>query len=220
MRSRERGKYSDWSQPPRYKEPARFCEELTPRCIACRLLGRLFSSLGSHLLRSQRNGGRYVHRSQGRAATDGIQCQCGGIGWTGAKTCSSGWTCTVSNPYYSQCQPSGSNGGTSSNTTTGGSTTPSVAAKIDHFFTVHFYDRRPAIFAHLSNGNMPRSYKTLNGGKAILVPTLSTKAVLDGLPVAFINRFREFPVFKFSACSEYVFLSAVAPQSSGKTSHL
>ncbi|MCJ1312998.1 hypothetical protein MMC25_006674 [Agyrium rufum] len=29
--------------------------------------------------------------------------QCGGIGWTGPTTCVSGCTCTVSNPYYSQC---------------------------------------------------------------------------------------------------------------------
>ncbi|KAG0649236.1 hypothetical protein D0Z07_4285 [Hyphodiscus hymeniophilus] len=31
--------------------------------------------------------------------------QCGGTGWTGAKTCISGYTCTFSNPYYSQCLP-------------------------------------------------------------------------------------------------------------------
>jgi len=31
--------------------------------------------------------------------------QCGGQGWTGATVCPSGWTCTVSNPYYSQCLP-------------------------------------------------------------------------------------------------------------------
>ncbi|KAH9885239.1 hypothetical protein C8Q73DRAFT_305775 [Cubamyces lactineus] len=31
--------------------------------------------------------------------------QCGGQGWTGATTCPDGWTCTVSNPYYSQCLP-------------------------------------------------------------------------------------------------------------------
>lgn len=29
--------------------------------------------------------------------------QCGGQGWTGPTTCPSGWVCTVSNPYYSQC---------------------------------------------------------------------------------------------------------------------
>ncbi|MCJ1306779.1 hypothetical protein MMC25_000422 [Agyrium rufum] len=29
--------------------------------------------------------------------------QCGGIGWKGATTCAAGSTCTVSNPYYSQC---------------------------------------------------------------------------------------------------------------------
>lgn len=31
--------------------------------------------------------------------------QCGGQGWTGATVCPSGWTCTVSNQYYSQCLP-------------------------------------------------------------------------------------------------------------------
>jgi len=29
--------------------------------------------------------------------------QCGGTGWTGCTTCSSGWTCKVLNAYYSQC---------------------------------------------------------------------------------------------------------------------
>ncbi|KAH8113772.1 carbohydrate-binding module family 1 protein [Phellopilus nigrolimitatus] len=29
--------------------------------------------------------------------------QCGGTGWTGATTCPSGWVCTYSNEYYSQC---------------------------------------------------------------------------------------------------------------------
>nr|QBX90225.1 glucuronoyl esterase CE15 [Punctularia strigosozonata] len=29
--------------------------------------------------------------------------QCGGIGWTGSTTCTSGTTCTVLNAYYSQC---------------------------------------------------------------------------------------------------------------------
>ncbi|CEJ59332.1 Putative Endoglucanase [Penicillium brasilianum] len=29
--------------------------------------------------------------------------QCGGINWTGATACESGYTCVVQNPYYSQC---------------------------------------------------------------------------------------------------------------------
>jgi cellulose 1,4-beta-cellobiosidase len=29
--------------------------------------------------------------------------QCGGIGWTGPTTCAGGFTCKVSNAYYSQC---------------------------------------------------------------------------------------------------------------------
>lgn len=31
--------------------------------------------------------------------------QCGGIGWSGPTGCVSGYTCKVSNPYYSQCLP-------------------------------------------------------------------------------------------------------------------
>ncbi|KAA1474409.1 hypothetical protein DENSPDRAFT_824285 [Dentipellis sp. KUC8613] len=58
--------------------------------------------------------------------------QCGGTGWTGATTCPSGWTCTVSNPYYSQCLPGG-NGGSPPPTSTvsnggGGTSTTSTTA--------------------------------------------------------------------------------------------
>ncbi|GJJ08418.1 hypothetical protein Clacol_002634 [Clathrus columnatus] len=31
--------------------------------------------------------------------------QCGGQGWSGSTTCTSGYVCTYSNPYYSQCLP-------------------------------------------------------------------------------------------------------------------
>lgn len=58
--------------------------------------------------------------------------QCGGIGWTGATLCPSGWYCSVLNAYYSQClqgtvtttttTPTGG-GGTTTTTATGGSTT-------------------------------------------------------------------------------------------------
>ncbi|KAJ3778701.1 glycoside hydrolase [Lentinula raphanica] len=48
--------------------------------------------------------------------------QCGGLGWTGATTCESGWSCVVSNDYYSQCVPGSS--GTSTSTST--ASTPSL----------------------------------------------------------------------------------------------
>ncbi|KAJ8083007.1 hypothetical protein PM082_008868 [Marasmius tenuissimus] len=51
-------------------------------------------------------------------------------------------------------------------------------SKVGYFF-VHFYDRQPAIFAHLSNGNDPLSYRALNGDNAILVPTGGTRAARD-----------------------------------------
>ncbi|KAI0267272.1 hypothetical protein BC834DRAFT_923538 [Gloeopeniophorella convolvens] len=47
--------------------------------------------------------------------------QCGGTGWSGATACSSGWTCTYSNPYYSQCLPGGSTATTSTTTASGSS---------------------------------------------------------------------------------------------------
>ncbi|KAG5634829.1 hypothetical protein H0H81_000567 [Sphagnurus paluster] len=59
------------------------------------------------------------------AAQSGAWGQCGGIGWTGPTTCVSGYTCTVGNPYYSQCLPNGSTttaGTTSAPTSTGTST--------------------------------------------------------------------------------------------------
>ncbi|KAK6529444.1 hypothetical protein TWF281_008617 [Arthrobotrys megalospora] len=43
--------------------------------------------------------------------------QCGGVNWNGPTSCVSGWTCTYSNPYYSQCLPGG-NGGGGGNTVT------------------------------------------------------------------------------------------------------
>ncbi|OBT64684.1 hypothetical protein VE03_05844 [Pseudogymnoascus sp. 23342-1-I1] len=47
--------------------------------------------------------------------------QCGGNGWTGSTSCVSGYTCTYSNDWYSQCLP-GSNGG--------GGTTTAVATTV------------------------------------------------------------------------------------------
>ncbi|EIN14465.1 carbohydrate-binding module family 1 protein [Punctularia strigosozonata HHB-11173 SS5] len=61
--------------------------------------------------------------------------QCGGIGWSGATTCPSGWACTVLNSYYSQCLPgaatssasqttvSSSGGGAPTSTSTGTAST-------------------------------------------------------------------------------------------------
>ncbi|KIJ63675.1 carbohydrate-binding module family 1 protein [Hydnomerulius pinastri MD-312] len=52
--------------------------------------------------------------------------QCGGQGWSGPTTCPSGWTCTYSNAYYSQCLPGGSGSSPTTTASGGGSggTTP------------------------------------------------------------------------------------------------
>ncbi|KIK67917.1 carbohydrate-binding module family 1 protein [Collybiopsis luxurians FD-317 M1] len=55
--------------------------------------------------------------------------QCGGIGWTGATLCPSGWSCNVINPYYSQCLPGGATG-TVTTTPGGGSPTPTSSAPV------------------------------------------------------------------------------------------
>ncbi|KAF5373610.1 hypothetical protein D9758_000872 [Tetrapyrgos nigripes] len=55
--------------------------------------------------------------------------QCGGIGWNGATTCVSGSSCTVVNPYYSQCIPGASAPTTTApGTTTGPGSTTSAPA--------------------------------------------------------------------------------------------
>ena len=44
------------------------------------------------------------------SAAAGPWAQCGGQNWSGDKTCAAGWTCTYSNPWYSQClQSTGQN---------------------------------------------------------------------------------------------------------------
>ncbi|KAI5777137.1 glycoside hydrolase superfamily [Geopyxis carbonaria] len=56
------------------------------------------------------------------AAQQGAWAQCGGINWTGATTCISGYSCVVVNSYYYQCQP-----GTATATTSVGATTTTSA---------------------------------------------------------------------------------------------
>ncbi|KAF8894105.1 glycoside hydrolase [Infundibulicybe gibba] len=57
-------------------------------------------------------------------AQAGQYAQCGGTAWTGPTTCQSGWVCTFSNPFYSQCLPSGTTVTTSQPTNTAGTTSP------------------------------------------------------------------------------------------------
>ncbi|KAI0542082.1 glycoside hydrolase family 5 protein [Xylaria digitata] len=55
------------------------------------------------------------------AAAAGPYAQCGGVNWSGETACVSGYACTVSNQYYSQCLP-----GTAATTTLVTSTTKTV----------------------------------------------------------------------------------------------
>lgn len=54
--------------------------------------------------------------------------QCGGKTWTGATSCVTGYTCTYSNDYYSQCVPS-SNAVTSTTTTSAPTTGPTTPVR-------------------------------------------------------------------------------------------
>ncbi|KAI0054167.1 carbohydrate-binding module family 1 protein [Auriscalpium vulgare] len=60
-------------------------------------------------------------------AQSGAYGQCGGTGWSGATTCVSGYTCTYSNPYYSQCLP-GTASSSSSGSSSSASTSPTVTS--------------------------------------------------------------------------------------------
>ncbi|KAF3916624.1 hypothetical protein ABW20_dc0104072 [Dactylellina cionopaga] len=57
-------------------------------------------------------------------AQSGAWGQCGGVGWSGATTCVSGYYCSSLNPYYSQCLPG--NGPTGATTTPVAPTTSST----------------------------------------------------------------------------------------------
>jgi len=80
------------------------------------------------------------------AAQSGPWGQCGGQGWSGATTCVSGYTCTYSNPYYSQCLPGTGGGSTGGG---GGTTTTSVPSS-----TATTTTSAPSSTATLSSGNL------------------------------------------------------------------
>lgn len=63
----------------------------------------------------------------GVLAQSGAYGQCGGTGWTGATTCVSGYVCTYSSEYYSQCLP-GTATTSAASTTLATSTTPGVSS--------------------------------------------------------------------------------------------
>lgn len=59
------------------------------------------------------------------AATAGPYAQCGGNGFTGETECESGYTCTVSSEWYSQCLPGAA--ATTATTTTAATSTTKAA---------------------------------------------------------------------------------------------
>jgi len=68
--------------------------------------------------------------AMGTAAAQGAAyAQCGGIGWGGATTCVSGYTCNTVNDYYSQCVPGTGGGSPTTMVTRTASASPSNPTK-------------------------------------------------------------------------------------------
>lgn len=108
--------------------------------------------------------------------------QCGGIGWTGATTCVSGYVCTFSSSYYSQCIP-GTASTAPTTTTKVGSTTPvsspttTAAASGNPFSGVALY-ANPYYASEISSLAMP-SLTGAMATKAAAVAKVPTFVWLD-----------------------------------------
>jgi len=123
----------------------------------------------------------------------GAYGQCGGIGWTGATTCVSGYTCQVGNPYYSQCLPvtattsasgtsTASGGQTSSSssassTSSGGQTSTSTSTGATPTGSQIRSDQDPAFHFYLQN----------NDGSPILGPESSSGYFTIGSTISLSN---------------------------------
>jgi endo-1,4-beta-xylanase len=66
--------------------------------------------------------------AQVKRADAAAYAQCGGSGFTGATTCSSGYHCAAANPYYSQCLPGAGNDAAASSSSTATTTAPVVVS--------------------------------------------------------------------------------------------
>lgn len=74
--------------------------------------------------------------TKGVLAQQGAWAQCGGIGWTGGTTCVSGYACTYSNDYYSQCIPGIGTTSSSIATTSTSATGPAPSSvKANYWFS-------------------------------------------------------------------------------------
>lgn len=68
-------------------------------------------------------------RHDRRATAAQPYAQCGGKGFSGATSCTSGWTCVKANDYYSQCVQASSGGKSSSSTKLATATTIAATSK-------------------------------------------------------------------------------------------
>ncbi|KAJ7648326.1 cellulase [Mycena polygramma] len=99
-----RGPCSATSGDPKTVESTEASDSVTFSDIKFGPLGSTFSASGS--TGSGGSGGSTTTAPAGSAPSGGSLAQysqCGGQGWTGSGTCASGFTCTVLNPFYSQC---------------------------------------------------------------------------------------------------------------------
>ncbi|KAF5976902.1 putative cellulase precursor [Fusarium bulbicola] len=112
-------------------------------------------------------------------AQSGAWAQCGGNGWTGSKTCVSGYKCSVINEWYSQCilgtaeEPT-----TTLKTTTGGGSTPTGTPGTGKFLWVGTNEAG----GEFGEGNLPGTW-----GKDFIFPDPSA---VDTLISQGYNAFR------------------------------
>lgn len=105
----------------------------------------------------------------GALAQSGAWAQCGGIGWTGATTCVSGYHCVYVNDWYSQCQP-GAASTTLTTSTRTSTTSASTATSTGGSFKWFGVDESCAEFGQ---GNYPGTW-----GVHFIFPSESSLATL------------------------------------------
>jgi endoglucanase len=128
--------------------------------------------------------------------------QCGGNGWSGETTCTSGYACSVSNEWYSQCIPGTGPAPTTtlrtSTTKTGGSTNPTSNPTgklrwvgVDESVAEFAYEEYPGVWGKHFRFPEPSAMQTLmnDGYNTFRVPFLMERMAGSSLSAAFDQRY-------------------------------
>ncbi|KAG9248614.1 putative 1,4-beta-D-glucan cellobiohydrolase C [Calycina marina] len=117
----------------------------------------------------------------GSSAQGVAYAQCGGLGFSGATTCISGYTCTYQNEYYSQCLPGSASPTTTATTTVPPTTTvptTTVAPSVDNPFSGVALYANPYYASEISESAIP-SLTGAMATKAAAVAKVGTFVWLD-----------------------------------------